>query len=787
MTSHRASPEPLTSEALASTEVGRRKILGFLVAAPTLVVATRLASNVVNPPKAEAAGLPSNPLLADHYDFIDCMKDVTRPTANLVTVEVRKDGTIHHASPVSENGQGITTTLAMVIAEELYVPLKQVHVTQADAHPEYLYNQLTGGSTNLHVKHEPLRIACAIAREQMMTAAAEKWGVSRAELTVEDGIVRHADGRSADYGSLAEIASVSQTTPVTDPFLKPASEYTIIGTPQPRLDARDIVTGKKVFTGDLQIPDALPTMVHRGPNIKATIKAVQNLDEVRVMPGVTDVGVITNGVAVRARTFGQCVDAVRALEVTWNDGPLVGESDATIVQKLKDSTIPLPPRVPGTKTIELDFINYFCSNTPLETGIAVADVRKDSAEIWAPSKIPIIALQDIAQKVGLPQDAVTFHVMPGGGSFGRRLFHDHAMDAAEASHLFGKPVKLMWHRTDDFRHGRAHPAALSRVRITHDGSKVHSYVQHHTSVKNDFGHGLGEIISSTLARQDLGQYSVAAGFYMMTQKTFYNFGVTESFLHELEIPFWTTSMRNVYSPNVSTARELMVDQLGVALGKDPVDIRLEFLKSEYHGIVRKAAELGNWGRQLPTGMAQGIAIADEYKQRMCALVEIDCRPETVNRKVNPAPEGGYITGPRVTNVAMVVESAHVYNPLGFEAQLIGGANDGIAHALTFSTHIENGIPLEGSWDNSYYTRQWNTPPTMKVHFMPNTYEVSRNPGGAGEVAVAPVMAAVACAYARAVGKVPTEFPINHHKLGFHPHELVPPIPQSPTHGLEKAC
>lgn len=786
MTAHRASPEPEPQVAEPSV-TGRRQFLGYLLAAPTLVVATRLVGDVVNPPAAEAAGIPPTPALADHYDLSDALTDAARPTANLITVEVRKDGTVHHASPVSENGQGITTALAMVIAEEMSVPLRKVKVTLADARPELLFNQLTGGSNNLHAKGEPLRIAAAIAREQMMETAAKQWGVTRDDLTVDEGVIRDSNGRSADYGSLAEAAAALATTAVATPKLKPRSEYQIIGTPQNRIDALEAVTGRKVYAGDLKIPGALPTMVHRAPTIKGTVKSVKNMEQVKRMPGVTDVGVITNGVAVRAKTFGQCIDAVRALKVTFNDGAVAKESDKTILKKLKDATVPMPPAVPGAKVLEFDFVNYFSSNTPLETGFAVADVRSDSAEIWYASKIPIIALQEIAQKLGLPQNAVKLHVMHGGGSFGRRLFHDPAMDAAEASQLFGKPVRLMWHRSDDFRHGRQHPMALSRVRATYVGDQVLSYSQHHTSVKTDFGHGLGEIITGTAAKQELGNLSVAESIYLLSTKTFYNFGVTESVLNEIPLDFWTTSMRNVYSPNVRCAQELMVDQLAKAMKKDPLEFRLAYAKPDYHPVLKAAAKLGKWGRKLPRGMAQGIAIADEYKHRIATLVEIDCRPQTVNRKVTPAPEEGYVTGPRVTRATVVVQSGHVYDPKGFEAMMLGGTNDGIAIALTFSNHIKDGLPLEGSWDNGYYTRQWNTPREINVHFLPNTHEERRTPGGAGELAVAPAMAAVACAYGRAMGKMPTEFPINHrNELPFEPFPTSPPVPQSHTDGLKRA-
>jgi isoquinoline 1-oxidoreductase beta subunit len=179
---------------------------------------------------------------------------------------------------------------------------------------------------------------------------------------------------------------------------------------------------------------------------------------------------------------------------------------------------------------------------------------------------------------------------------------------------------------------------------------------------------------------------------------------------------------------------------------------------------------------MPAGTAQGIALHSEYKSRVGALVEIDCRPATVSRVVPDA-----YTGPRVTKVVIVVDVGLTINPEGLEAQMQGGAMDGIAQTLTSSLHLANGIFKEGSWDNYYYTRQWNVPTDVQVVIMPNT---TSTPGGAGELGCGVTQAAVACAYARATGTMPTAFPINHNKpLGFVPLPTVPPIPQSPVDGL----
>jgi isoquinoline 1-oxidoreductase beta subunit len=213
--------------------------------------------------------------------------------------------------------------------------------------------------------------------------------------------------------------------------------------------------------------------------------------------------------------------------------------------------------------------------------------------------------------------------------------------------------------------------------------------------------------------------------------------------------------------------------------KDPLAFRLEFLRNaKVKACLQKVAQVGRWGRSMPAGTAQGIAVHKEYKGATACLVEIDCRPKTVKRKVRDG-----VTGPRVTRVTFAVDAGLPINPRGLEAQMQGGINDGIAQALTSSLHLRDGHFLEASWDNYFYTRQWNTPPEVKVIVMPTTTGV---PGGAGEAGVAATMAAVACAYARATGKTPTYFPINHRDpLQFKVKPFVPPIPPSPVNGLKK--
>ncbi|MDJ1132129.1 molybdopterin cofactor-binding domain-containing protein [Streptomyces iconiensis] len=760
--------------------IGRRRFLGYVLAAPTLATAAEPALA----PEAAAAGAPSaadaaaavpSPDLTELVDLNDVMTAAAWPTSNLIKVVVNKDGTVSFALPRAEVGQGITTSTAMLIAEEMDVPLDRVRVTLADARPELAFNQLTGASNTTISTYTPIRVAAAVARGRLLEAAAVELGAKATDLTLKAGVVTDLAGGSIGIGALAEKAASDEPRRVSVQ-LKERGEFTVIGTPRNRIDALEAVTGRKKFAMDLDVPDAGPTMVCRPPTLNGKVGSVANAEQVSGMPGVTHVAVISTGVAVRARTFGQCIDAVRALRVSWRPGSAEGKSDASVREELRDAELPLglPPVTPS---VEATFTFAFRSNSALEPNCAIADVRPDRAEIWSGLKAPIVAKQAIAAKLGLPPHAVTVHVTESGGSFGRRLFFDAALEAAEISRKIGEPVKLMWHRADDSRQGRTHPMATSRVRAAYLGKSVLSYRQRHTSVATDLSHGLGEVFTALAARLPVGDIGFSETFFQLSQSTPYDFGFHSRLLAETDKGFNTGSMRNVYSPDVTCARELVVDRLAAKTGKDPFSFRRDFLRDDRsRAALEKVAEAGNWGRAMPEGTAQGIAFHSEYHAVSAVLVEIDCRPETVGR---PIRDG--VTGPRVTRAVLAVDVGLAVNPRGLEAQMMGCLMDGIALTLTSSLHLRDGYFLEASWDNYFYTRQWNTPPELEIIVMPTT---TGEPGGAGELGVAASMAAVACAYGRATGTMPTSFPLNHGTLSFEPKPTVPPVPASPTDGLD---
>ncbi|MBN9102219.1 MAG: xanthine dehydrogenase family protein molybdopterin-binding subunit [Pseudonocardia sp.] len=790
MPAHRAGTttqlDPVEKSGTGRSPVNRRRFLGYLIAAPTLVVAAEMARETVWPESspwasvANAAALPSPPQTPEYYEFVDSYRDACRPTNALLKVEVNKDGTVSFALPRSDNGQGIQTSFAMIIAEEIGCDPANVKVTLADARPELLFNQLTGGSSSTYSLYTPVRVAAAIAKGALLEAAAQQLGQDKRTLTVAGQTVVDTTGKAIGFGDLTTLAA-SPVTKAVDVVLKPREQFKVIGKPRNKDDQYAIVTGQKKFAMDLQIPDALPTMICRAPDLNGFPKKgdPSNIDEVRNMPGVEGVARIGNGWAVRARTFGQCIDAVNALQVNWNAGTLAGKSDADVVKQLRAAELPLAvPAVPG-KTIEQDFVHYSRNGSALETNCAIVSFKNGKAEVWAPAKSPISGQKIAAQKLGIPQNAVDFHVIPGGGSFGRRLFNDSIQEAAEAAKAFGKPVKLMWDRANDCRQGRVKPLCTTRVRAVLTDDAVASFELRYTGVGMEVDEGLTDVLTSQLIKAPGGNLGVSETFWEISVLTPYNFGVNTRFMNEVNMGFNTGSTRNVYGPDTCTAREVMIDKIAERLKKDPMKFRTEFIKTERaRRVLERVAKEADWGKSMEPGTAQGIGFHQEYKAVMACIVELDARPETVNR---PIVKGK--TGPRVTKLTFVVDPGLLINPNGYKAQMMGGINDGIANALTAGLHFDNGHFLEASWDNYYYTRQWNTPPEINIIVLEDSE--SPEPAGAGEAGVAAAMSATVNGWRRATGQEPTYTPLLHKDpLPFEPYPTIPPIPPSPTNSLE---
>lgn len=789
MPTHRAETRPNPhaggiDKGFGRSPVNRRKFLGFVIAAPTLMVAAEVGRSTFFPQyasTASAAALPSPPQTPEYYEFVDSYRDACRSTNSLLKVEVKEDGRVAFALPRSDNGQGILTSFAMIIAEEMGIDPNDVDVTLADARPELMFNQLTGGSSSTYSLFTPVRVAAAIAKGALLDAAAQQLDQDRRTLKTAGLAIVDTNGRAVGFGELSKMAAVPVTQAV-EVALKPREEFRILGKSRIKDDARAMVTGQKKFVMDLQVPDALPTVICRAPDLNGFPAGLpSNIDEVRNLPGITDVEPIGNGIAVRAKTFGQAIDGVNALRLEWEPGTVAGKNDDDIVAELRKAELPLTvPAVPG-KTLEQEFVHYSRNGSALETNSAIVSFKDGKAEVWAPAKSPIAGAKIVSQELDIAVNDVTFHVVPGGGSFGRRLFNDHVREAAQAAKAIGKPIKLMWDRANDCRQGRVKPLCVTRVRAVVTDNAVASFELRYTGVNMEVDEGLTDVLTSQAIKAPGGNLTVSQTFWEISVHTPYNFGVNTRSMNEVNYGFNTGSTRNVYGPDTCTAREVMVDRIAEKLGRDPYDFRAEFVKTDrLRRVLQRAAEEAEWGKRMPRGTAQGIGVHQEYKCATACIVELDARPEVVNRKIRSAR-----TGPRVTKVTFVVDPGLLLNPLGFQAQVQGAINDGIANALTAGLHFKDGHFVEASWDNYFYTRQWNTPPEVNVILIEDSEYP--DPGGAGETAVPATMSAVVNAYRRATGIEPAYTPLLHKEPfpdGFTEYPTSPPIPVSPTNGLK---
>lgn len=694
----------------------RRSLLTYATSAPLV---TGLA---VAPSDAEAAPLPLTPPdTVDYEDVGDSLLQAGAPTMPNVKLTLGADGVYTFEMPRLEQGTGIMTALAQMIAEEAGVGIDKIKVNSADAQPNLEANQITGGSCTLRVFEPFIPLLVTKAR--------------------------------------AERGLPPQAGAPRDP-----AQYRQIGVRYGKLDARDIVTGKKKFTMDIDVPGAVPTMCRMPSQIRGTVVRVNNRDAVAAMPGVIDVVVIPAGgnivkippgVAVLAETFGQAYDACRALDIVWGDGNMKGQSDATIQAALRAAIPPLLPAAPGTIALDAEFTWPAATACPLEVECAIADVKPDRAEIWAGLQSPIITLQAIALDLGLPDSAVTVHCIPSGGSFGRRLFWDPVQVAAQVSRISRRPVKLMYHRSDDIRHTRLRPPQVHKVRVAMNPpsilgpGNVLSYQQGIGIVRLDARHGYGNKATAlpvsipSDAIQTAGNEQYEQFFFNTMVASPYNYGVSAKDLYPVALEMNTVSYRSVHIMPARTVEEIVTDEIAARLGRDPLQFRMEFLRlPRAKAVLQRAAGAAQWGKAMPAGFAQGIGVHQESRSFSACVVELDCRD---------------VSNCKVTRVTMAIDVGKPVNPSGIEQQCLGGIAEAISLVLKTGLTITDGGVLEGSYNQYTFARMRDFPKNVEIIVMPN---VGDPIAGMGEVAMSAPAGAIANAYARATGRKVRNFPLN---------------------------
>lgn len=712
--------DALESDAAAPGGMDRRRFLTWVVASPTLMIAARLGLDV---PEAAAAEAP--------------VTEAQTPLSLYIAIQL--DGRVVTTLPRTEMGQGITTAVAMLVAEELDVALDSVDVRSADADPRWLI-QLTGLSSTMRYLAGPLRSAAAEARARLVTAAALRLRALAFTLTTANGEVHAPDGRRVGYGELAEDAA-HVLLPAVSSQPKPPSEYTLVGRPTGRIDALDIVTGAARYALDLDVPGALPAVVARPPTLRGTVQSFNDA-VARAMPGVVGVVPLASGVAVVAQTFAQAFAARDALQVAWTAGPASTLSDVDIRARLRDAIGPRPlPPLLTTRTVEGRFDFPYLAHATMETQSCVARVQGTQAEIWLGAQDPKYAQREVARALGwdLAPQRVTVHVVRAGGGFGRRFFNQVAVEAALVSRAVGRPVKLMWSRNDDMRHGHFRPASHHRI-LAHLGLGGSLLGWNHRAAipTVELPHGFGDVLTA-LAGEVLPNVTSAV-FFALSQRLHYRFGLVGHELREVAIPIPTASFRSVFTSQVGVANEVFVDQLARELQVDPVALRRSRLtSSRLKAVLEKVVSEGQWGRALPPGVAQGVAVLEEWESAIAHLIEVDVTGGT----------------PRVLRVVIAADVGLPINPKGIEAQLQGAAVDAMSTTLSAGLHIDAGAVREGSFADYRWLRMKHVPSDIQVHLVRSDDRV----GGVGELGYPSAAAALANAIARATGTMPTRFPI----------------------------
>ncbi len=593
--------------------------------------------------------------------------DVFAPNA---FVRIAPDNTVTIIGKHIEFGQGSSTGLAAILAEELDADWSQIRVEAAPANTERYKNLLlgvqgTGGSTAMANSWDQLRRAGATARAMLVEAAAREWSVPVSEITVDRGVVSHApSGRRATFGELAPKAAT--LTPPAQVTLKDPKDFKLIGQRLPRLDTTAKTDGSAKFTLDFAEPGMLTALIARPPRFGATVKAFDAIGSRRVK-GVTQVVQVPSGVAVVATSFWAARKGREALRVTWDESRAErrGSDDLYAAYRLLARRPGTPARHQGdtagalrgaAKVLEAVYEFPYLAHAPMEPLDAVVRIGADGCDLWAGSQIPTIDQQVVARIVGLPADKVRVHTMLAGGSFGRRGTPDGdvAGEAASVAKAIGadKPVKLVWTREDDIQGGKYRPLYVHRLRGGVDAQGNIIGWEHRIVGQSIV---TGTPFESALLKNGVDDTSVEGA-----RNIPYDIPSITVELHTTKVGVPVLSWRSVGSTHTAYSTETFLDELAHAAGRDPLEVRRALLaKHPRHlATLDLAAAKAGWGEPLPGGRARGVAVHE-------SLRNFDgYRPLRINDmpavEVHIVPSGAAPTGvgePGVPPIAPAVANA----------------------------------------------------------------------------------------------------------------------------------
>lgn len=662
-------------------------------------------------------------------------------------VKIGTDDTVTILSKHIEFGQGPFTGLATLVAEELDADWSQMRAVHSPADDKTYANlafglQGTGGSTAMANSWEQFRMAGATARAMLVAAAADEWGVPAEEIVVAKGRVSHAgSGKESGFGALADKAALQ--TPPAEPTLKDPKDFVLIGKELPRLDTVAKTNGKAVFTLDVLADDMLVAVVAHPAHFGATVGSVDDA-EARKIPGVVDVRQVPQGVAVYAEDTYAALRGRAALKIDWDvskaeqrsSAALVGDFQAMMAEKGVEATnrgdVDKAFAESGVKSLESQIVFPFLAHAPMEPLDAVFVKGDDGVvDIYNGAQFPGMDQQVAAQVLGLDPAKVRVNTQLAGGSFGRRAqFGSPYMQ--EAAAVFGatdqsRPVKHMWTREDDIRGGFYRPMYLHKMKgaIGPDGKLV---AWDHVIV--------GQSIMGKAATE-LDDTSVEGASDLP-----YGIGNLRVVSHNVALavpPLW---WRSVGHTHTGFAVETFVDELLQLVGKDPVEGRLAMLTDEprYSDVLKKVAELADWGAAPPAGRERGVAVVKSFGTYVAQIVE-----------VSRGDDGA----PRVHKVWCAVDCGIAINPNIIKAQMEGGVGYGLGAVLFDEVSLGEGGRIVQSNFHDYRSLRISEMPHVEVAIVAST----EKPTGVGEPGVPPVGPAVANAWRRLSGTPVRRLPI----------------------------
>jgi isoquinoline 1-oxidoreductase subunit beta len=687
------------------------------------------------------------------------------------------DGKVTIIGKNPEVGQGVKNMLPMIIADELDVDWSSVVVEQADADAAKYGSQLAAGSFSTPQNWTPMRQVGAAVRQTLLAAAAARWNVPATELTTASGRVMHAASkRSAAYGELATEAAKMPVPALATVPLKDPKDYKIIGQPTRGVDTTNIVTGKPIFSIDFTLPDMKYAVYQKAPVFGAKV-ATANIDEIKKLPGVRDAFVIEGGtdltsilpgVAIVADSWWQANQARRQLKVTWADHPTKAQSSVGFQTKAdelgkaalaqpqgaapqgtqgwrKDGDVAAALTQAGVKVVEANYMYPFIPHAPLEPQNCAAQLKDGKLELWAPSQTPAQGLGVAAAVAGVPQTAITMHIMKSGGGFGRRLTNDFVAEAtAIAKQMSPTPIKLLWTREDDMAHEFYRPAGYHYMKGGVDANgKLIAWRDHHVT----FGPPSGP--------QRYAGFSNINGATEFPARFVQNYEFGDSIIGALGVP--VGALRAPGSNAFAFVFQSFLDELAHAAGKDPVQFKLDVLANPAYpapqgggfnaermiGVLKLAAEKSEWGKKkLPKGTGMGVAFQFSHQGYFAevAQVTVDSQKRIKVDKVWVAGDIG----------------SQIINPLHAENLVQGGVVDGISHMFQEIT-IVDGAAVQTNFNNNPLIRMSQAPP-VEAHWVKS----NNPPTGLGEPSLPPVLPAVANAIFAATGTRVRSMPLSKH-------------------------